>query len=360
MAISSVLGSSALAPAGLGFRNKIINGAMVINQRAATVTASGSQQWVTDRWSVYNATGTVTFQQSSTAPVGFTNSLLATVTATGSYGSGGYTLLGQFIEGLNTADLAWGTSSAKPVTVSFWVRSSVTGTYTVSLQNNGQSRSYVAPYTINAANTWEQKVITIQGETSGSWSTDTSAGVRVWFSLGVGSVWDTTGNAWQSANYYGVSTSVDLAANSGATFYVTGVQFEQNVVVTPFEQRPIGVELSLCQRYFYRFVGDVSYYNPVGTGGIVTATNTVGRITVYLPVTMRKAIATADLSYAASSLVGYDGVGISFLTSIASYSTDKNLSLDCGFGNAFTAGKPAVLLTQPNALTGLSVNAEVL
>ena len=359
MAISSVLGSSALAPAGLGFRNKIINGAMVINQRAATVTASGSQQWVTDRWSVYNATGTVTFQQSSTAPVGFTNSLLATVTATGSYSTSGYTLLGQFIEGLNTADLAWGTSSAKPVTVSFWVRSSVTGTYTMCLQNSAQNRSYVATYTINAANTWEQKFITIQGETSGTWVTDTNIGLRVWFPLGVGSAWDTTGNAWQSANYYGVSTSVDFAANSGATFYVTGVQVEQNLVPTPFEQRPVSIEVQLCQRYFVRFAGDAAEYKPVGTAGIVTSTSGIGRITVYLPVPMRTNIATGNLAFASNACVGYDGAGLSFLTAATSYSTNQVLSLDCSFSSAaFTVPRPAVLLTQPAILTGLNVSTE--
>lgn len=362
MAISSVLGSSALAPAGLGFRNKIINGAMVINQRAATVTASGTQQWVTDRWSVYNATGTVTFQQSTTAPPGYTNSLLATVTATGSYGSGGYTLLGQFIEGLNTADLAWGTSSAKPITVSFWVRASVTGTYTVSIQNQAQTRSYVAAYTINAANTWEQKVITIQGETSGTWLTDNTCGVRVWFALGVGTVWDTTAGAWQSANYYGTASAVDFAANSGATFYLTGVQVEQNVVVTPYEQRPYGVELSLCQRYFYRIVGNASNYNAVASAGGINSAS-ANRTTIVMPVNMRRAVLTADVSYAASSLVGYDMSGLAFVTGFAVVGSDASssqLSVDWNLAVALTTGRPAVILTQPGVVSGLSINTEVL
>ena len=189
MAISSQLGSSALLPAGLGFRNKIINGDMRINQRATTVTGASTVQYCTDRWAVYNSVGTVTFQQSTVAPAGYANSLLATVTATGSYSTSNYTLVWQFIEGSNIVDLAWGTSSAKPITISFWVRSSVTGTYTVSLQNDGQTRSYVSTYTINSANTWEQKFITVQGEPTGSWATNNSTGLRVWFALGLGTHW---------------------------------------------------------------------------------------------------------------------------------------------------------------------------
>lgn len=233
-----------------GFRNKIINGDMRINQRAATITGSASQQLVTDRWNVYNNAGTVTFQQSTIAPPGYTHSLLATVTATGGYSTAGYTMVTQFIEGFNTADLAWGTASAKPVVVSFWVRSSVIGTYTVSLQNSAQNRSYVATYTVGAANTWEQKTISIPGETTGTWFTDSSLGVRLWFGIGLGTSWETTAGAWQSSNFYSVSGSVDFATNTGATFAITGVQLEQNTQPTPFEQRLYGAELALCQRYY--------------------------------------------------------------------------------------------------------------
>jgi hypothetical protein len=330
---------------------------MVVNQRAATITGSGSQQWVIDRWSVYNATGTVTFQQSTTAPTGYSNSLLATVTATGSYSTSGYTLIGQFIEGYNTADLAWGTSSAKTVTVSFWVRASVTGTYTVSLQNNGQNRSYVATYTINTANTWEQKSITIAGETSGTWDTGNTAGLRVWFGLGLGTVWDTTANAWQSANYYSTSSAVDFAANSGATFYVTGVQVEQSSVATEFERRPVGLEVDLCYRYFYWFKGSASVYNQITNSGVQTS-NAIGRALIITPVPMRTAIGSASLSFSANELVAYNGGAIVGITSIAVQSnSDQYISVDCGLASTITGS--SVILTNVGYTSGLTINAEL-
>jgi hypothetical protein len=307
MAISSALGSSALLPAGLGFRNKIINGDMRINQRAATITGSASQQLVTDRWSVYNNAGTVTFQQSTIAPPGYTHSLLATVTATGSYSTSDYTMVTQFIEGFNTADLAWGTASAKPVVVSFWVRSSVVGTYTVALQNNAQSRSYISTYTINSANTWEQKIIYIPGETTGSWSTDNSTGVRIWFGIGLGTSWDTTAGVWQPTNSYSVSGSVDFSANAGATFAITGVQLEANTQPTPFEQRPIGVELELCQRYYIQ-------NNELFVASCTTTFNNSYSQTITYPTKMRAAptltvFPTANLTGTANEVAWFNSTG---------------------------------------------------
>ena len=280
MGISSSLGSSALLPAGLGFRNKIINGDMRVAQRGTgTITGSGSPQYPVDRWVVYNGTGTVTFAQSTIAPAGYTNSLNATVTATGSYGTSGYTEIGQMVEGFNCQDLAWGTASAKLITVSFWVRSSVTGTYNVAFQNNGQNRSYIASFTVNAANTWEYETIQIPGDTSGTWLTDSGVGLRMWLQLGMGTNYDTTGNTWTAGNLGSTSGTIDFAANSGATFYVTGVQLEQNYQPTPFEQRPFGVELALCQRYYEK-----SYENATAPGTatytrLVTMTGSAGSAT---------------------------------------------------------------------------------
>ena len=255
MAISSVLGSSALLPAGLGFRNKIINGDMRIAQRGtATITGSGSVQYPVDRWAVYNGTGTVTFDQSTDAPDGFTNSILATVTATGSYGESGYTQITHKIEGFNCQDLAYGTSSAKTVVLSFWSKSSVVGTQNVSFKNSGNNRVYVATYTIDAANTWEKKIVTVVGDTTGTWLVDSGIGLEVTFNLGMGTTYDVTAGSWQAAAAkYSTSGAIDFAANSGATFYVTGVQLEQNVQPTPFEQRPIGIELHLCMRYYQNY-----------------------------------------------------------------------------------------------------------
>lgn len=294
MGISSALGSSALLPAGLGFRNKVINGAMVVAQRGtAAVTGSASAQYPVDRFVVYNGTGTVTFQQSSVAPTGFSNSIVATVTGTGSYGTGGYTEIGHHIEGYNVADLAWGTAGAKPVVLSFWCRSSVTGSYNVAFQNGAQNRSYVATFTVSAANTWEYKTIYVNGDTTGTWTTDNTAGLKIWFNLGMGTNYDTTGNVWGAGNLGSTSGTVDFAANSGATFYLTGFQLEQNYQPTPFEQRPIGIELQLCQRYYWKWVsansGDVYVASYIPVGGRMN-------FTVPLPVPMRTRPTSATLS----------------------------------------------------------------
>lgn len=251
MGISSALGSSALLPAGLGFRNKIINGAMVVAQRGtAAVTASGTEQFPVDRFGAVNTVGTVTFQQSSTAPAGFSKSIVATVTGTGSYSTSGYTALFHRIEGYNVADCGFGTASAKQMTLSFWVQSSVIGTYSVSFGNNAGNRWLYRNFTVNAANTWEYKTVQFVGDISGTWTTDNTTGLSVSFQLGRGTSTDGTENTWSSSTIVSSAGNVDFAANSGATFYVTGVQLEQNYQPTPFEQRPIGVELQLCQRYY--------------------------------------------------------------------------------------------------------------
>lgn len=264
MGINSALGSSALLPAGLGFRNKIINGDMRIAQRGtATITGSSSVQYPVDRWAVYNGTGTVTFAQSTDAPAGFNASLNATVTATGSYSTSGYTQITHKIEGFNCQDLAYGTSSAKTVVLSFWSKSSVVGTQNVSFKNSGNNRVYVATYTIDAANTWEKKIVTVVGDTTGTWLVDSGIGLEVTFNLGMGTTYDVTAGSWQAAAAkYSTSGAIDFAANSGATFYITGLQLEQNLQPTPFEQRPFSVELNLCKRYYET---TYNYGTPAGT-----------------------------------------------------------------------------------------------
>jgi hypothetical protein len=237
---------------------------MRIAQRGtATITGSSSAQYPVDRWAVYNGTGTVTFVQSTDAPAGFNASILATVTATGSYSTAGYTQITHKIEGFNCQDLAYGTASAKTIVFSFWVKSSVVGTQNVSFKNSGNNRAYIATYTVDVANTWEKKIISVVGDTSGTWLVDSSIGLEVTFNLGMGTNYDATAGSWQAlAARYSTSDAIDFAANSGATWRVTGVQLEQNYQPTPFEQRPIGVELALCQRYYYS-----SYSNGVAING---------------------------------------------------------------------------------------------
>jgi hypothetical protein len=256
------------------FKNRIINGDMRIDQRnnGASVTVD-STKYIVDRWrgetGGSTGGGVFTGQQSTVAPVGFTNSLLCTVTTTDtSLGTGDLSEIAQIIEGFNVADLGWGTANAKTVTLSFWVRSSVTGSYSIGFQNNGNNRSYVAVYTINAANTWEQKTITVIGDTSGTWLTNNGIGFQIrWcFATGSNRV-ASTADTWEGANRIAISsTSNPLMGTNGATFYITGVQLEVGTVASSFEYRPYGTELQLCQRYFYRLNRTTGGDNTVATG----------------------------------------------------------------------------------------------
>jgi hypothetical protein len=162
----------------------------------------------------------------------------------------------QTIEGFNIADLGWGTANAQTVTISFWARSSITGTYTVSLFNTAFNRSYVATYTISAANTFEYKTITIAGDTTGTWATDNSGGINLYFDLGSGSNFQTTAGAWGASGYLRTSGSANWISTNGATFYITGVQLEKGSQATAFEWRPYGAELALCKMYYRKLGGE--------------------------------------------------------------------------------------------------------
>jgi hypothetical protein len=256
--VDSLVGSSggSVAPDSSVFRNRIINGAMVIDQRnaGASVTINtGSGAYTLDRWSGFGVTsdGVYTVQQSSTAPTGFKNSLLATVTTADlSIAATEQYVIQQVIEGFNIADLGFGTASASTVTLSFWVRSSLTGTFGGTLRNSAVDRSYPFTYTISSANTFEQKTVTIAGDTSGTWLSTNGEGIRVTFSLGSGSSRIGTAGAWNSNNNTGATGQTNVIATNGATFYITGVQLEKGSTATSFDYRPYGTELQLCQRYF--------------------------------------------------------------------------------------------------------------
>ena len=214
-----------------GFKNRIINGAMVIDQRATSLIDYG---YATDRWS-YNpaAASKATVAQSSTAPAGFNKSLLVTSSAATTPGSTDVYIIEQKIEGYNIADLGFGTANASTITISFWVRSSLTGTFGGALGNAGPDRSYPFTYTINAANTFEYKTVTIAGDTSGTWATTNGAAFRVCFSLGCGSSRSGTAGAWTgTSNIFSATGATSVVGTSGATFYITGVQLEKGTQAT--------------------------------------------------------------------------------------------------------------------------------
>ena len=246
------------AATGFGFKNRIINGAMVIDQRnagASLTVNSGSDFYAVDRFSALGAVadGVFTVQQVTDAPSGFKNSVKITVTtADASIGSTQRYLFRQTIEGNNVADLGFGGASASSVTVSFRVKSSVTGTFSGSLQNSAQDRAYPFNFSISSANTWEEKSVTIAGDTSGTWLTDNGAGLRLNFDLGCGSSYRAASGAWAAQIAYGATGSVQLISTVSATFYITGVQLEKGSTATSFDYRPYGTELALCQRYYYK------------------------------------------------------------------------------------------------------------
>jgi hypothetical protein len=237
-----------------GMRNRILNGSMVLDQRnaGASVTLGAGGTYTLDRYRCYSeAASKLSIQQVADAPTGFVNSMKAT--SLSSYSVGTNELFGIFqnIEGFNTADLGFGASGASTVTLSFWVKSSLTGTFGGSLNNDGYARAYPFTYTVSSANTWEQKTITIVGDTSGTWLTNNGIGISVFLGLGAGSGRSGTAGAWTGTGLvFSATGATSVVGTNGATFYLTGVQLEAGSVATPFERRPYGAELVLCQRYY--------------------------------------------------------------------------------------------------------------
>ena len=283
--------SDGVSAAGLyGMKNRIINGAMSISQGAAgatitpAVTSAYATNYPVDRFQVIvGAASKLTTAQSSVAPAGFNFSTLITSSSAYTVGSGEVFVIRQNIEGFNTADLGWGAAGAASITLSFWVRSSLTGTFGGSVQNSASNRSYPFTYSIAAANTWEQKTVTIAGDTSGTWIGATNGiGLRVNFGLGVGSTFSGTAGAWAGSDLDSATGAVSVVGTNGATFYITGVQLEKGSTATSFDYRPYGTELQLCQRYYFKqqATNTISIF---GTGFNNNTTSGVHNITFPVP-----------------------------------------------------------------------------
>jgi hypothetical protein len=271
----------------LGFRNRIINGDMRIDQRnnGASVTQNTSGIYTVDRFAAYGTvTSKFTIQRSTTAPTGFTNSALITSSSAYSVTSSDQFVYFQAIEGFNAADLGWGAAGAQTVTVSFWVRSSLTGTFGGALRNSGADRSYPFSYSISAANTWEYKTVTIAGDTSGTWLTNNSVGIYLTFSMGAGSTFSGTAGAWAAGNFVQPTGSVSVVGTNGATFYITGVQLEAGSVATPFERRDYGRELIMCQRYYQKSFDTATLPAASNNGAITIDYGTASTGTLSFPV----------------------------------------------------------------------------
>jgi hypothetical protein len=326
-----------------GFKNRIINGAMVIDQRnagASVATSSGSSAYIIDRFFVaYTQTSKMTGQQNAgsvTPPAGFTNYLGITSSSAYSVLTGDTFGLFHRIEGFNAADFGWGAAGAQTITLSFWVRSSLTGTFGGSLQNSAADRSYPFSYTISSANTWEQKTITVAGDTSGTWLTTNGIGIQLVIGLGSGATYSGTANAWAAGNLRTVTGATSVVGTNGATFYITGVQLEKGSTATSFDYRPYGTELALCQRYYYR-VSTSAANATLGSG--FANNSTAARIFVPFGVQMRTEPSALEQTGTASDYK------IAYLTTAATCSSVPT------FSNASKDGA-GVSFSVPSGLTG--------
>jgi hypothetical protein len=321
----------------LSNRNKIINGAMVIDQRnAGAAVTPTSDAYTVDRWqAVISASSKFSAQQdASVVPAGNAASLKITSLSAYSPVAADYFAIAQNVEGLNANDLDWGKATAKSVTLSFKVYSSLTGTFSGAIQNSAFDYGYVFTYFIASANTWTDVSVTISGPTAGTWLTNNGVGLRVIFSLGMGSDRTTgTTGSWQAANVWAATGSVNVVGTNGATFFITGVQLEAGTVATPFEHRSFGQELALCQRYAFVMSGggNKRYFisgNTSGTSAFPTLSH---------PVTMR----------AAPTLTVSSAGHFTFETFASAQQTCTGLS-----ANAMSVDSSSVTATVASSLSG--------
>jgi hypothetical protein len=296
-------------PNTFGFKNRIINGGMVIDQRNAGASVTPTTgAYTIDRWfHQLSQASKISVQRSTTAPTGFINSAIITSLTAYSVGVNDYFNIVQAAEGLNVSDLGWGTANAQTITVSFWVRSSLTGTFGGAVLNSTQARSYPFTYTISAANTFEQKTVTIVGDTSGTWLTDNGAGLRLSFGLGVGSNFSSASGAWASGTYLSATGATSVVGTSGATFYITGVQLEKGSTATSFDFRAYSTELAMCQRYYEKSYNiDVAVGSAITAGQVsymstISATSQLWGGSIFFKVTKRATPTVAGWSYQGNS-----------------------------------------------------------
>jgi len=342
-------------------KNRLINGSMVIDQRnaGASVTA-GTGTYTLDRWLGLNSVGSkYTVQQNAgsvTPPAGFTNYLGVTSSSAYSVSSGDYLGIVQRVEGYNMADLGWGTANAKTVTLSFWVRSSLTGTFGGSLTNSAEAYSYPYSYTISSANTWEQKTVTITGATSGTWLATNGTGIELWFSLGTGSTFSGTAGAWASTAYFAPTGATSVVGTNGATFYITGVQLEVGSSATGFEYVNYQTSLANCQRYYAKISGG-GFSNYCGfAAGFVAATTQLEAVVKY-PVTMR---ASATLNYSNVRTNTAAGTNAAITSILASYAgTDSINATFNSTSSSMTAGQGGSIVGNNNSAAYLELSAEL-
>jgi hypothetical protein len=354
--------TQATAATGFGFKNRIINGAMVIDQRNAGASGTASVYTV-DRWGYYGSQASKgTWQQNAgavTPPSGFINYLGFTSSSAYSVSATDQFYLYQRIEGLNTSDLGFGSASASAVTFSFWVRSSLTGTFGGVLTNSAANRTYPFSYTISAANTWEQKSVTIAGDTTGTWLTTSGTGIGVLFNLGTGSTYSATANAWTATSFVTAPTgATSVVGTNGATFYITGVQLEKGSTATSFDYRPYGTELILAQRYAFKRLADGSVNNfaPFGMGRYFGTTSV--QLYVPFPVTMRTS--PSSITVGGTLFVNDAGFGgATFTSPVLNESSCDGATITGGTTSSGTAGYATTFYANDTSVASILFFAEL-
>ena len=360
----AINGNNISADNSLGFRNRIINGDMMIDQRnaGALVNPAIDSAYYLDRWFFRgNIAGKFSVGQNAgsvTPPTGFTKYLGYTSLSAYSVGAGDFFFTGQIIEGYNIADLGFGTASAKTITISFKVYSSLTGTFGGTLRNGANNRYCPFSYTISSANTWTTVSVTIAGDTTGTWATDNTAGLYVYFNLGTGSTYSGgTSGTWGSTAYFTPSGTVSVVGTNAATFYITGVQLEVGSVATPFERRDYGRELIMCQRYYYKIIPKNANYF---TSGFNNST-TVHRGIANFPTSMRtEPTAIEQTGTAADYGVAHGGSTVTNLSAVvSSFNASVNSSrISVSVASGLTQGQASMLIAN-NDTAFLAWSAEL-
>jgi len=325
-----------------GMRNKIINGKMEIAQRGTSFPAAAATAFTLDRWANSNISAAVlTISQQADVPSGneFRSSLrFAVTTADTSIAASDRAEVRYVAEGYDARDLI-----GRTFTFSFWVRSSKTGIHCAAFRNTGGDRSYVTEYTVNAANTWEQKSVTVSGGliTAGTWDWTTGQGLMIAFALATGTTFHAAKDAWQTGNFLGTANQVNVLDTIGNIFAITGVQLEVGSVATPFEHRPFGAELQLCQRYFEKS------YNQANAPGAISASDSTYFLSpatkVAQPVQFKVAKRAIPTITFYSTSTGATGVAYDGISNIA-------------VGTGSVVGESSMLIY---ASVGFTVNSEV-
>jgi hypothetical protein len=328
--------------ADTNFRNIVINGDMSISQRHGTSSVTQNDNiYSVDRFGFYaSQSSKLTVQQNAgsvTPPSGFKNYLGYTSSSAYTVGASETFISVQVIEGYNVAYLDFGTANAKSITLSFWVRSSLTGTFGGALRNADATRSYPFTYSISVANTWEKKSITFEGDTSGTWNTTNGYGLGLMFGLGVGSTVSSTAGSWQSGAYYSATGATSVVGTDGATFYITGVQLEAGTTASDFEFLPVDINRYRCFRYCYRINGNASDQQQCGAIGFATSSSAFNAMMRFSP-HMRTAPTVTEDNMSQTTTGSAISLTGGFDNSDTSDCNATGLSFSADSGTPFTTG----------------------